>query len=219
MALEKVAAALESAGASVVRDSREFEGPVCGLRHRLSPNMMGFCHGDLQWYLDQHPDRPEPLRTADQVQQKMDGMPGVFYAAPDDPAVVTALCESLDADAGAQEAAYAAWLHAVGASALLVPAVAGSGDQFLGAFSSEGWTKDEKPESSSMPMVAHFTKHLNSIRIPSIVIPVPSVLRKQAGCETMPSAVMLLGKPHGDRQLLAIALAVEQVMASHMEKL
>lgn len=109
-----------------------------------------------------------------------------------------------------QESAYVAWLDQVGARALLVPVTT------CEPVSNKGWTV-ETIEQGKMPEVpfnaiAWFTKDLNSIHIPSITLPVHSVKCQQAGCESLPVSVMLLGRPNEDRELLAMALALEQAM-------
>merc|ERR1711920_320696 len=200
--LEKAVLALESAGSTVVRESRSFVEPVVSRRVALAPpgHVRSFCHADLQWYLDQHKDRPEDIRTAARVHEKMKNS-RIFYEAPDDPSVLSALYETLDADAVAQEAAYVAWLDSVGAKALLVPATT------CEPVCNKEWTKDERPKySPDFGAIAWFTKDLNSMHIPSITLPVHSVKCKQAGCETLPTSVLLLGRPNEDRELLAIAL-------------
>lgn len=205
--LDAAVGALESGGATVLRDSRSFVESVVSLRHALTPEAQSFCHADLQWYLDQHQDRPEHLQTAQQVREKMTKCRTLYEEHPEDPTVVEKLYEKLDADAVAQEAAYVAWLESAGADALLVPSTANE------LVCNTSWGTDESPSvGKDFLSIAHFCKDLNSIHIPSISLPVPSVKCTQLGCEELPVSVMLLGKPNADRELLSFALALEQVV-------
>jgi len=203
--LEKAAAALERAGATVVRDSRDFYQSVVSIRDALAGgHPKSFCHADLQWYLDQHKDRPQTIQTAAQMHEKMVNAK-IFYETPENPLELAALYEKLDTDAVAQEAAYVAWLDMVGARALLVPPTT------CEPISNEEWSKEQMP-TVPFSAIAWFTAHLNSIHIPSITLPVRSVRCKQVGCEMLPANVMLLGRPNEDRELLALALALEQAL-------
>ena len=211
--LKKATAALESEGAAVLDDTRAFLQPVVK-GSSFFPEMApphSFCHADLQSYLERHPDRPQGIQTAAQVHEKQQNAK-IFFEPPDN-ALAAQLEERFqkqDANVLVQESAYVAWLEQVGARALLVPVTT------CEPVSNKGWTV-ETIEQGKMPevpfnAVAWFTKDLNSIHIPSITLPVHSVKCQQPGCESLPVSVMLLGRPNEDRELLAMALALEQAM-------
>jgi len=197
-AVEQVATVLQSAGATVLRET-DFKERVLDKMFFGTP--VSESVKDLQGYLDTHPERPESMKTtADVVANAGAEHISMFYKDRDSDKIAEAKVE-----AKALETAYREYFGEKGVTAVLVPSMAGEPTSLM------GWTK-EKEESAAPHFMstAFYTIPFNHIPVPCITMPTRVKARTVGAASGLRMSVMLYGTD--DRELLSLAVALEAAL-------